>query len=90
MMSQDAIVTLNKEKSAINIDIVKTAADHFQDLTYILVDIHCCPFVWFEFENIGGSKLLERIKFNILEIQENVENFADKKELTLEVRRLMF
>ena len=27
---------------------------------------------------------MERVKFNILEIQENFENFADKKELTLE------
>ena len=34
---------------------------------------------------IGGRPLVERIKFNILEIQENFENFLDKKEMTFEV-----
>ena len=28
--------------------------------------------------------MIERVKFNILEMQENVENFSDKSELTLE------
>ena len=29
--------------------------------------------------------MIERAKFNILEIQENFENFLDKKEMALEV-----
>ncbi len=40
-----------------------------------------------EFDNIGGTRLIERVKFNILEIQENLENYADKKELMLEVKK---
>lgn len=42
-----------------------------------------------KFEIIGGRQLVERIKFNILEIQENFENFLDKKEMTFEVSRFV-
>ena len=38
-----------------------------------------------DFESVGGRALIERMKFNILEIQENFENFLDKKEMTFEV-----
>ena len=38
-----------------------------------------------DFDSIGGRSLIERMKFNILEIQENFENFLDKKEMTFEV-----
>ena len=38
-----------------------------------------------DFDSIGGRALIERMKFNILEIQENFENFLDKKEMTFEV-----
>ena len=37
-----------------------------------------------DFVALGGVRLVERIRFNILEIQENFENFSDKKELSLE------
>ncbi len=37
-----------------------------------------------EFDNIDGPRLVERVKFNILEIQENFENFVDKKEYSME------
>ena len=48
---------------------------------YIIIDHYCrCKF-----EIIGGRQLVERIKLNILEIQENFENFLDKKEMTFEV-----
>ena len=45
------------------------------------------PFTNFrcDFESVGGRALIERMKFNILEIQENFENFLDKKEMTFEV-----
>lgn len=32
----------------------------------------------------GGIKLIERLKFTILEIQENLDNFTDKKDFALE------
>ena len=35
--------------------------------------------------SLGDGKLTERAKFNVLEIQENFENYADKKERTVEV-----
>ena len=43
------------------------------------IDFRC------DFDSVGGRSLIERMKFNILEIQENFENFLDKKEMTFEV-----
>ena len=41
-----------------------------------------CPHVWCDFNLLGDPRLTERIKFNVLEIQENFENFVDKKDTT--------
>lgn len=38
-------------------------------------------------ESLGGGKLMERAKFIISEIQENFENYSDKKDATLEVKK---
>jgi hypothetical protein len=35
--------------------------------------------------SLGDGKLTERAKFNVLEIQENFENYGEKKERTVEV-----
>ena len=43
------------------------------------------PHVWVDLESArGGIKLIERLKFTILEIQENLDNFTDKKDFALE------
>ena len=84
VLTQDASVELTKENSTWNQDLINTAADHLQTLTDILSEDFQYPHVWCNFELVGGRSLLERIKFNILEIQENFENFLDKKEMTFE------
>ena len=35
--------------------------------------------------SLGGTRITERTKFSIVEIQEMFENYSEKKELTLEV-----
>ena len=84
VLSQDASATLSKDKSPLSQETMKSAADHFQTLHDILSSISFLSYVWCEFENIGGSRLIERVKFIILELQENLDNYSDKKELTLE------
>ena len=46
-MSQDAIYTLNKEKSPFSQELIKLAADHFQELTDILSATTSFPYVWY-------------------------------------------
>eukprot|EP00095_Tigriopus_kingsejongensis_P010905 maker-scaffold348_size200312-snap-gene-1.16 protein:Tk10905 transcript:maker-scaffold348_size200312-snap-gene-1.16-mRNA-1 annotation:"AT27402p" len=84
LMSQDAVFSLSKEKSTFSLDSIKQASDQFQEVSDVLSEVTNFPHVWCDFEGLGGTKLVERIKFNILEIQENFDNFMDKKELTLE------
>ncbi len=84
LISQDSIMTLSREKYPVGQDLIRQAADHLQELSDILSDVVFTPHVWCEFDNIDGTRLVERVKFNILEIQENFENFVDKKEYSLE------
>ena len=84
VMTQDASVELTKENSTWNQELINAAAEHLQTLTDILSEDFKYPHVWCNFESVGGRSLVERIKFNILEIQENFENFLDKKEMTFE------
>ncbi len=85
MISQDALLTLTKERAPFSQDLIKAATANLQQLSEILADVTFFPNIWCEFDNIGGASLVERIKFIILEIQENFENYTDKKEYTIEV-----
>jgi len=68
-------------------DLISKAAERLQDLSEVLSDVTFRPFLWCEFDNVvSDRRLIERIKFNILEIQENFENFVDKKDYSLDVR----
>jgi len=84
VLTQDASVELTKEKSTWNQELIDTASEHLQTLTDILSEEFLYPHVWCDFDSVGGRSLIERMKFNILEIQENFENFLDKKEMTFE------
>lgn len=46
VMTQDAIVTLNKERNPFSQELVKRAADHFQHLNDILMTVSYYPYVW--------------------------------------------
>lgn len=85
VLSQDAVFNLAKDKSSLGQDLIRRASDHFQELSVILSYIRDFPMVWCDLESLGGSRLIERVKFNILEIQEMLENFAEKKEIALGV-----
>lgn len=49
----------------------------------VLAGVPDCPHVWCDFNLLGDPRLTERIKFNVLEIQENFENYVDKKDTTM-------
>ena len=76
-------------KSGQQQDLLKAVSDNLQELTDIVSEVACFPYVWCDFQLVGGERLVERVKFCILEIQENLENFADKKETTIGVSVLL-
>ena len=79
------MVQLSKEKVAFSQDLVNVITEQLQNLTDILSEDIAYPHVWCDLEAAtGGQRLIERLKFTILEIQENLENFSDKKEFALE------
>jgi hypothetical protein len=47
---------------------------------HIIFYFHRCNLI-----SLGGTRITERTKFSIVEIQEMFENYSEKKELTLEV-----
>ena len=89
LLTQDAVMSLAKDKSSTKSgqqqDLLKAVSDNLQELTDIVSEVACFPYVWCDFQLVGGERLVERVKFCILEIQENLENFADKKETTIGV-----
>jgi hypothetical protein len=53
-------------------ELVDTTTEQLQNLTDILSEDIAYPHVWCDFEASGGGhKMMERIKFTILEIQVN-------------------
>nr|XP_040568440.1 LOW QUALITY PROTEIN: protein furry-like [Lepeophtheirus salmonis] len=84
VLSQDSSVQLSKDNSNFSKDSMKLVLTHFQTLTDILSDITKYPHVWCDLNAIGGTRLEERLKFNVLEIHENLENFIDRRDLAME------
>lgn len=85
VITQDSVVQLSKDKVAFSPDLVMTITEQLQNLTDILSEDIAYPHVWTDLEaSSGGHKLMERLKFTILEIQENLDNFTDKKDFALE------
>ena len=83
VITQDSVVQLSKEKAAFSPDLVRNIMDQLQNLTDILSEDISYPHVWCDVES-AGTKLMERLKFTILEIQENLDNFSDRKDFALE------
>ncbi len=50
----------------------------------IIFYFHRCNLI-----SLGGTRITERTKFSIVEIQEMFENYSEKKELTLEVIHIL-
>ena len=75
----------SSNKSGQQQDLLKAVTENLQELTDIVSEVSCFPYVWCDFQLVGGERLVERVKFCILEIQENLENFADKKETAIGV-----
>ena len=83
VITQDSVVELSKEKVAFSAELVVNITEQLQNLTDILSEDILYPHVWCDLE-ATGSRLMERLKFTILEIQENLDNFTDKKDFALE------
>ena len=86
VITQDSVVQLSREKcTSFSPILLATITEQLQNLTDILSEDIAYPHVWVDLESSGGGrKLLERLKFTILEIQENLDNFTDKKDFALE------
>jgi len=62
---------------------LRGAVAQFETLLGVLGGVPECPHVWCDFTLLCNPHLTERIKFNVLEIQENFDNYVDKKDTTL-------
>ena len=83
-MTEDACQFLAREESP-NVGQMRETVQQFKSLLGVLSGVPDCPYVWCDFAFLGDPRLTEKIKFNVLEIQENVENYVDKKDSTMEV-----
>ena len=57
---------------------------HFLDTLDFLVSRGECPFVCFDTETLNQTKILERHKFNVLELDSHFSNYVHRSERTLE------
>jgi len=81
-LTEDSCVFLSRDESKFSGQLAG-ATGQFQTLLGVLSTVPDCPHVWCDFNLLGDPRLTERIKFNVLEIQENFENYVDKKDTTL-------
>ena len=82
LVTEDVCQFLNRDDSP-NCGQMKGTVQQFRSLLEVLSGVPECPYVWCDFAFLGDPRLTEKIKFNVLEIQENVENYVDKKDSTL-------
>ena len=80
-LTEDSCTFLGRDESTFS-EQLKGAVTQFQTLLGVLSRVPDCPHVWCDFNLLGDPRLTERIKFNVLEIQENFENYVDKKDTT--------
>ena len=80
-LTEDSCTFLSRDESSFS-EQLKGAVTQFQTLLGVLAGVPDCPHVWCDFNLLGDPRLTERIKFNVLEIQENFENYVDKKDTT--------
>ena len=81
-LTEDSCTFLSRDESAFSVQL-NGAVTQFKTLLGVLAGVPDCPHVWCDFNLLGDPRLTERIKFNVLEIQENFENYVDKKDTTL-------
>ena len=80
-LTEDSCTFLSRDESSFS-EQLKGAVCQFETLLGVLGGVPDCPHVWCDFNLLGDPRLTERIKFNVLEIQENFENYVDKKDTT--------
>jgi len=80
-LTEDSCTFLSRDESSFS-EQLKGCVKQFQTLLGVLSGVPDCPHVWCDFNLLGDPRLTERIKFNVLEIQENFDNYVDKKDTT--------
>ena len=81
-LTEDSCSFLVRDGSSFSHQL-RGAVSQFESLLGVLGGVPECPHVWCDFTLLCNPHLTERIKFNVLEIQENFDNYVDKKETTL-------
>lgn len=46
-------------------------------VTHRILPVH---FVWFNASNLNNTRLIESLRYGMLEVQEHLETFCDKKD----------
>ena len=81
-LTEDSCAFLVRDGSSFSHQL-RGAVAQFETLLGVLGGVPECPHVWCDFTLLCNPHLTERIKFNVLEIQENFDNYVDKKDTTL-------
>ena len=81
-LTEDSCSFLVRDGSSFSHQL-RGAVAQFETLLGVLGGVPECPHVWCDFTLLCNPHLTERIKFNVLEIQENFDNYVDKKDTTL-------
>jgi len=81
-LTEDSCSFLVRDESSFSSQL-QGAVTQFESLLGVLAGVPECPHVWCDFTLLCNPHLTERIKFNVLEIQENFDNYIDKKDTTL-------
>merc|ERR1719402_695448 len=88
-LTEDSCSFLSREAAIEGVQLhqpaqLGTTIVQFRELLTVLASVPDCPFVWCDFALLADPRLTERMKFNVLEIQENFENYVDKKDAATE------
>ena len=81
-LTEDSCAFMVRDGSSFSHQL-RGAVAQFETLLGVLGGVPECPHVWCDFTLLCNPHLTERIKFNVLEIQENFDNYVDKKDTTL-------
>lgn len=70
-------------------EAASTLVSQLASLTDTLASHGDPPLVWFSVERVAGSRLVEALRFGMLELKEHLDTFLDRKDHAAEVNILL-
>ena len=83
-MTKDSSRYLNKCTNNCG-TIIPSLESKLSTLADLLITDLKAPFFWFEASSVRNEQLFNTLKYGLLEIQEHLETFLDRKDSAIEV-----